>query len=231
MTMNWNEFFDIVKTNLLIFIALFIITRILGKKQLSQLTYFNYVTGITIGSIAANGVNIESNSAYDNYISLACWGIFTLIIAILSMKLPLLKVAFEGEPAVVIKKGKVQKKSLQSLRLTMNDLLMLLRNKNVFNIKDVYYAVLEQNGKLSLLKEESAKQVTKKDVNANISNKTNIATSIIIDGNLIEKNLKEINVEKKWVLEQLKKQGIKNYKSVFYAQIQDDGQLYIDNGE
>lgn len=113
----------------------------------------------------------------------------------------------------------------------MNDLLMLLRNKNVFNIDEVYYVIFEPNGKLSLLKKESAKQVTKKDINANITYNPYISTSIIIEGNLIKENLKELNIKENWVIEQLNKQGIKDYKNVFYAQIQDNGQLHINKGE
>lgn len=231
MTVNWNDFFEIVRVNIFIFIILFIIARILGKKQLSHLTYFNYITGIAIGSIAANGVNIRSTAVYDNYISLICWGIFTIIIAIISLKSSSLQVTFEGKPTIVIKRGIIQKKELQALKLTMNDLLMLLRNKNVFNIDEVYYAIFEPNGKLSLLKKESAKQVTKKDINANITYKPYISTSIIIEGNLIKENLKELNIKENWVIEQLNKQGIKDYKNVFYAQIQDNGQLHVDKGE
>jgi uncharacterized membrane protein YcaP (DUF421 family) len=226
-----EEIIRTIVTNIITFIVLLIIAKIMGKKQLSHLTFFNYITGITIGSIAANGVNIDSNTAYDDYIGLVIWFGLTIIICIISLKSSRMREIFAGEPAIVIKKGKIQKKKLKSLRLSLNDLTMLLREKDVFCISDIDYAILETNGEISILKKEEYNLVTKKDMNIKTTTKPFINTSVIIDGNLIKNNLKELNIKESWLKQELKKQNIKDYKDVLYAEIKDDGTLYVDKGE
>jgi uncharacterized membrane protein YcaP (DUF421 family) len=226
-----EEIIRTIVTNIITFIVLLIIAKIMGKKQLSHLTFFNYITGITIGSIAANGVNIDSNTAYDDYIGLVIWFGLTIIICIISLKSSRMREIFAGETAIVIKKGKIQKKKLKSLRLSLNDLTMLLREKDVFCISDIDYAILETNGEISILKKEEYNLVTKKDMNIKTTTKPFINTSVIIDGNLIKNNLKELNIKESWLKQELKKQNIKDYKDVLYAEIKDDGTLYVDKGE
>ncbi|MFA7688505.1 MAG: DUF421 domain-containing protein [Bacilli bacterium] len=229
--LSGDEILCTITTNIIIFFTLLVVARLMGKKQLSQLTFFNYITGITIGSIAANAVNIDNSTNYDDYIGVIIWFVFTIIISIITLKSSRLRTIFDGEPAIVIKKGKIQDKILKSLRLNLNDLTMLLREKNVFNISDVDYAILETNGKISILKKEGYNLVTKEDMNIKTNTKPFINTSVIIDGNLIKNNLKELNIKEVWLKQELKKQNIKDYKDVLYAEVKNNGTLYVDKEE
>lgn len=153
----------------------------------------------------------------------------TILLGLASLKSRTLRVLFDVQPTIVIKKGKIQRKALNSLKLNLDELLMLIRTKNVFNIKDIDYAILETNGELTILKEESMKQVTKKDMNIKMNKDNYINCAIILDGLLIKENLKESNIDYSWVIKELNKHGINDFKNVFYAEIQDDGKLFIDN--
>jgi uncharacterized membrane protein YcaP (DUF421 family) len=145
------------------FLFIFIITRILGKKHMGQLTFFDYITGIALGSMIADTTNIDKSTSIDNFIAIATWAVLTMIIGFITMKIPGLRAVLDGEPSILIKKGKIQYKELQKIKLNIDDLTMLLRRKDVFSIKEVLYAILEPDGKISILKKESDKNITKKD--------------------------------------------------------------------
>ncbi len=147
------------------FCVLLFLTRILGKKQMGQLTIFTYINGIALGNIAGNMVVDKDISIIDSITGLTVWVLLTIIVEVLSLKSAKARTILDGEPAIVIKKGKIMYDVLTSQRLNIDDLTMLLRTNNVFSIKDVEYAILEPNGQLSVLKKPEIEQVTKKDLN------------------------------------------------------------------
>lgn len=216
----------ITKTTISFAVILFL-TRILGKKQMSHLTFFNYITGITIGSIAANMI-LESNTYFINgIVSLLWWFLLTFLIGFISLKSPKLRIILDGEPTIVIKKGEIIEKSLYSMRLNMDDLSMMLRNKDIFSIKDVDYAILEPDGKLSVLKKQDQQSVTKKDMQIITISPTYFPTELVVDGKLIKRNLQELNLTEKWLNTHLKNSGVNSIKEIFYAELQSDGTIYI----
>lgn len=210
------------------FVILLLFTRILGKSQLSQLTYFNYVTGITIGSIAANTAVDKDIPMLEGLTSLAIWTGAAILVGLWSLKSVKARVVLDGEPTIVIKNGHILEEEMRSLRINMDDLTMLLRNKNVFSTKDVDYAVLEPNGQLSVLLKPPIQTVTKNDLNIASSPVLYMPTEIIVDGSIVEKNLKELGLSHKWVYAQLHKANIQSIQEVFYAEVQSNGTLYID---
>ena len=209
------------------YIFLLILTRMLGKKQVSQLTYFNYVAGITFGSITA-GLFITPNiPVIYGLTSLAVWALFTMLADVITIKSPKAKILMEGEPTIIIKDGKLLENSLRSLRLTIDDVNMLLRNQNIFSVKDVDYAIFEHNGKISVLKKVDQQNITKRDMNI-AGNRLFFPTKLISDGQILHKNLRELNLKPEWLDNQLNNAGINNIEEVFYAEIEEDGSLYID---
>jgi uncharacterized membrane protein YcaP (DUF421 family) len=134
------------------FFLLLIIVRILGNKQVSHLTFFNYVTGIAFGSIAANFILDTRVSILKGVMSLIIWAVLAKLIGYITLKSPKARVLMDGEPSIVIKKGKVMEKSLSKMNINIDDLSMMLRNKDIFAMSDVDYAVFEPDGKLSVLK-------------------------------------------------------------------------------
>ncbi|WP_097027679.1 YetF domain-containing protein [Clostridium peptidivorans] len=209
------------------FVVLLILTRLLGKKQLSQITFFTYITGIALGNIAGDMVVHRDIKLIDGVTGLIVWSILTFIVELISLKSSKARIYLDGEPTIVIKKGIIMQKELAQQRLNMDDLTMLLRLNNVFSIQDVDYAILEPNGELSVLKKPLLESVIKKDMKIKPDNRMYLPTEIIVDGKLVEKNLKELNINDEWVFDQIKKSGINSVKDVFFAELQSDGTLYL----
>lgn len=199
------EFSKIILKTTLTFITLLILTRMLGKKQLSELTFFNYITGVTIGSLAANTIVNTSSQYLNEMIKLIWWILLTIFVTLISLKSSRVRVLLEGEPIMVIKNGKIVEEALKSTKINLDDLSMLLRSKDIFSITEVDYAILESNGELSILKKQE---------NQKTQNRLYMPIEIIIDGNLVYKNLKELNIDKTWIYKELKNQGINSIEEV-----------------
>ena len=135
------NFWEMMLRTTISFIVLLFLARILGKKQLSQLTFFNYITGITIGSIAAEIASQHETPFIDGLVSLIWWSILTLLSSLISLKSSKLRGIIDGDPTIVIKNGELSVQALKTSKLHMDDLLMLLREKSVFSIQDVHYAI------------------------------------------------------------------------------------------
>lgn len=224
---NIDIFQSLLRTTV-IFIVLLTLARMLGKKQMSHLTFFNYVTGITIGSIAANIISIGNKSFINQLIDLIWWCILTSLTGYINLKSGNIRRIIDGQPTIIIKKGKLMKNSLSSTHLNMDDLSMLLRKQNIFSITEVEYAILEPDGNLSVLKKQPHQQITKADMKIPTSTTKYIPSEIIVDGKIISHNLKELNLSEDWLKKQLKQQNITSIDNVFYAEIQSDGTLFID---
>lgn len=217
----------ILKTTLA-FLILLILARLLGKKQMSQITFFNYVTGITIGSLAANIISSNDNSLLDEIIGLTWWCTLTALLAYATLKSEKLRLLVDGQPVILIKNGIFQKESLKTTRISLENLSMMLREQNIFSIQEVDYAILEPNGKLSVLKKQSQLNLTKGDMKIPILNHIYLPYQIIIDSKIVYQNLNKFGLGIEWLEKQLKAQKIDNLDEVFYAEIQSDGSLYID---
>lgn len=228
MTLGNPNIFYLLLRITSIFMVLLILTRILGKNQMSHLTFFNYTTGITIGSIAANMVHETDQPFMDDFISLTWWCVLTFLVGFISLKSGKLRQIIDGQPTILIKKGKIMRDSLKTNRVNMDDLSMLLRKQNIFSITEVEYAILEPNGNLSIMKKPQHQQITKSDMNIYSPSLSHIPSEVIVDGKIIYDNLKELNLNENWLKNELSKQNINSPKDIFYAEIQEDGSLFID---
>lgn len=209
------------------FFTLLIFTRVLGKQEVGQLTFFDYINGITIGSIAANLATDLSATTWGHWVGLTGYAFLTMILQVISMKNRYIGKVLEGEPTVVVKGGKILEDNLKKMRIEIGELMMLLRQRGVFNITDVEFALIEVNGKLSVLPKSQYLPVTPSDLRIP-THKGGIATELIQEGQLITQNLQQKNVTKEWVEEQLKQQGIHQIEDVFYALYLPNGTLYVD---
>jgi uncharacterized membrane protein YcaP (DUF421 family) len=215
---------------LLAFLVLFTLTRIMGRKEISQLTFFNFVSAIAIGTIGGAIVTDSTFSIQNGVLALVGWSILTIAMGLLDIKSKQARKVIEGEPVIIIKKGKIMEEQLRKQRLDIDELRAMLRKKDVFSLEEVEYAIFETDGSLSVMKKELKQPLTKSDMK--VTSQTHsiypIATEIISDGMIINKNLAELKIEEKWLEQQLKEAGIDSISDVFYAEIQPDGKLYID---
>lgn len=212
------------------FFTLLIFARLLGKEQISQLTFFDYVLGITIGSIAASLTTDLSSRAWPHWIGLLCWAGLGYLMELISMKWRYAAKYIEGEPTVIIMNGKILESTLKKMKYRVSDVLLLLRNKDIFDVSEVDVAIIEPNGQLSVLKKPENEPLTAKDMNIK-KQKKGISTEIIYDGILFEENLRQLKKDKEWLMKELKKKGIHRISDVFLATLNKGGTLYIDKYE
>jgi uncharacterized membrane protein YcaP (DUF421 family) len=212
------------------FVTLLVLTRIMGRKEISQPTTFNFVSAISIGTIGASLAINSSISITNGLIALVGWSAFTIIIDLLNLKSQKIRAAIESEPRILVRKGQIMEGELRKVRLDMEALNALLRKKNVFSVSDVDYAIFETDGTLSVMKKEPKQTLTKSDMNMKqtSTNVFPIFTSLISDGAIMQENLKKLNIDKQWLERQLQLLGVDSLSDVFYAEVQKDGSFYID---
>ncbi len=217
---------DVVWKSLMVFLLLVILTRLIGKKLLAQLTFFDFVVGITIGTITGAFVTMTVRGIWV-MISPVLLTVFTVALGFLNLKSLFFRKIFEGEPVVVIQNGKILERNLGKLRYHLDDLEMQLREQKIFDFGQVEFAVLEPHGKLSVLKKSQYQPITPKDLKLSTSYQ-GVASEIIKDGDVIEQNLKQNNLSLEWLYQELRKQNIDKISDVVYAALNTDGTLYID---
>lgn len=225
-----NEGLVVAVRGIISFFTLLIFTRLLGKQQISQLNFFDYALGITIGSIAGSLTTDLSSRAWPHWVGLFTWTVLGFLVEYITLKSRYCSKVIDGEPVIIILNGMILEKALKRSRYRIADIMSLLRNKNIFNVSDVEYAIIEPSGQLSVLKKQEQQTVTKKDLNLPTSSK-GIETELIYDGIIVEENLKNYNLDKKWLFEELSKRGINKAEEVFFAAINKKGELYIDKYE
>lgn len=209
------------------YFTLLLYTRLMGKKQMSQLTFFDYIVGITVGSMAATMTVELENTLLNTLAGLTIWTGYTLLLGFIDLKSVRLRRVVDADPTVVIQNGRVVQHNLARMRYSVDELLMQLRIKDVFDLEQVEFAVLEPNGKLSVLKKSQFQPVTPQDLGLH-TRYQGLYSKLIMDGEVIEDNLEKNQLTRQWLLDQLRKQGIDDPKEVFLALLDTQGELYVD---
>jgi uncharacterized membrane protein YcaP (DUF421 family) len=224
--MNLAEPVDIIVRSFLFIVVLFLITKLVGKKQISQISFFEYVSGITVGSIAAEVITgLETNIFYGT-ISILIFGLTTLFVDFTNLKSKKFRDFVEGRGAVLIKDGKIQEEVMKKERYSIDELATLLRKQNVFRVADVEFAVLEPSGDLSVLLKKENRPLTPKDLNLFVANEKEPQT-VIMDGKILNEPLAASGKNRAWLFIELDKLGV-TLDNVFFAQIDSYGELTVD---
>lgn len=221
-----SDFLNICFRTILILIILFFITKMMGKKQISELNFFDYVVGITIGSIAADiSLDIEKNMIA-GIAALFIYGFISYIISFISIKSIWARRFIIGVPTVLVEKGKIIESGLKKSKIDVNDLLMEARENGYFNLDEIDYALMEVNGNISFLPKEKEKPVTKRDMKIKCSNE-GLTVNAIIDSKYMANNMKAINKDKEWLDHELKVNGYDNYDNILLATIDNNYKVTI----
>ena len=206
--------------------VLFAITKLIGKKQISELSFFEYVSGITIGSIAGEIIMGLDNHWASGILSILIFGLVTLFADILSLKSKSFRDFFEGKGTIFIKDGKILEDNLKKERYSIDDLSSLLRQKNVFKAADVEFAVLEPRGDLSIMLKKENQPLTAKDLQLNLPQEKEPQT-VIMDGKILNDPLAESGKTRKWLDMEIEKLGL-TIDNIFLGQIDSYGELSVD---
>ena len=221
-----EELFKVLWKSTVVFIMLILLSRIIGKKLLSQLSFFDFVIAIVMGTVAGTFITTEVQGLWV-LLSPIILTALTLGAGFLTIKSLVARKILEGEPVVVIHNGKILEKNMFKLRYSLDDLEMQLREKGIFNITEVEFAVLEPHGQFSVLKKSQYLPVTMKDI-SKPTQYQGMAIEIIKDGDILYQNLDQNNLDINWLIAELNKKDINNPVDVFYASLQTDGTLYTD---
>lgn len=221
-----DQIIQVMWRSALVFAVLVILSRAMGKKLLSQITFHDFVVAITVGTISGAFV-VETVNGLWILASPVILTVCTIILGFVNFKSITMRKLTEGEPVIVIKNGKILEKNLKKLRYSLNHLESQLRDKNIFDIGQVEFAILEPHGHLSVLKKTQHLPLTPE--NMKIGTKyQGLSTEIIVDGKVMEKNLKNNKLSFAWLYQQLRKHNINKLSDVVYATLNTDGALYID---
>ena len=205
---DFNGIIEVAIRCFISLVALFLITKLLGKKQVSQLSLFDYVIGISIGNFAAEiSVSLDEPFMY-GIVSILIFGLVAYLVSIITMKSIKLRRFIIGVPTPIIQEGKILEKNLKKVKLDINDLLEECRINGYFDIVEIEYALLEANGQVSILPKGEYQQPKIKDLKLK-SQTQGLLANVIIDGNIMDANLKTYNKDSEWLLKELKVKGYK----------------------
>ncbi|MDZ5713410.1 DUF421 domain-containing protein [Jeotgalibacillus haloalkalitolerans] len=221
-----SDWLMVIVRGLLMVMVLFVCTKLLGKKQISQLSFFEYVTGITIGSIGAEVITGLDRQFLHGVLGIVSFISIPLIIDYISLKSKKVRDLVEGEGTVFIQQGKIIEKNLKKERYSTDELMELLRRKDVFSISDVNFAILEASGELNVMLKKAKMPVVQEDIKEKFQD-GKPPESIIMDGKPVEKALQSIGRDVNWLREQMERKGV-SVADVFLAQINTDGTIFMD---
>lgn len=221
-----QEWLEVLLRTLCAAVVLFLLTKLLGKRQVSQLSFFEYLTGITIGSIAASlSLDLEANW-YLGLIALAVWVAFSLLIELLQIKSKRIRDFIDFKATTVIKEGKVLEGNLKKERLTSDELMEQLRKKSVFDLADVEFAIMESSGEINVILVSEKQPLTPKHLGLQPGS-IKEPHEVIMDGEVMEEPLRLSGKSAAWLKRELNKNNVKQ-EEVYLAQVDSSGQLTLD---
>lgn len=207
-------------------VILFLLTKLMGNREISQLTMFDYIVGITIGSIAAEMSTSLENNFIEPVVAMLIYGIVSFSISFFTCKSLNMRRFFTGRAKILLDNGKLYRKNFKSAKLDLNEFLMECRINGYFNLSDIQTAILEPNGRISFLPKSLKRPATPEDLNLSPS-KENIVYNIILDGVLLKENLEKSGNNINWLENNLKKQGISDIKKIFLATCDNQNNLSV----
>ena len=219
-----NPVWHVVLSSTISFLYLFLVTKIMGKKQIAQLSFLDYVIGISLGSIAAEMSTDAERPLYHFLIAMAIYLVLDITLTLIARKGTILKKIIRGRPLILIEEGKINYRNLMQSKLDINDLLSLCRSKGYFDLRDVAYCIFETSGEVSVLPAPGA--VVAKSTELGVTPPfPSLSKDVIEDGKLVEQALSQIGKDSVWLLERLGLESAEKIKKIalatYYAETDD----------
>ena len=223
---------DVIKvvwTALLSATALFAIAKVMGHKQMAQMDFFDYITGITIGSIAAE-LATELEEPWKPLIAMGVYGVVEVCLSGITRKFPKMRKYVNGTPTILMNNGTLYRQNMKKAKLELSEFMMMCRQEGYFNLDDIQTAIFEYNGRLTVLPVSDKRPVNPKDLNISPETET-ICTEVIMDGRILEENLSRMGLNTKWLQKQIEEQGYKEAKEIFLGVCDDKQKVTLYAGE
>lgn len=221
------EHIEVIVRSIISFSLLLTGTRILGKQTISQMTMFDFVASISLGAISANLAFNTTVKIHHIIIAFAMYVAIIYLIAIISLKSRKGRKFLAGDPTVVMQNGKVLEGNMNKMRYTLDYLNQQLREKDVFNIEEVLFAIVETNGSLTVLKKPQFRNVTRQDLAITVMPEQKLPIELIMDGEIMKDNLEQNDLPLSWLESELKKRNL-TIQEVVYGVRAANGNLYVD---
>ena len=202
------DFFRVFITAPISLTVLFLLAKLMGNKQMSELNMFDYINGITIGSIAAELATGEFTDIYDGVMAMVIYSLIAIMLTFLSQKSLLLRRFITGKSIIIYDNGKFYNKNLSTAKIDINEILVMCRSKGYFNFDEIQTVILESNGQLLILPKDKNRPLTPDDMKITVL-QSGVEAVVIQDGKVLERNLKATGNNIEWLKKELKKQNIK----------------------
>jgi len=221
------SFWAFIVRVVVLYVFVMIALRVMGKREIGQLSVFDFVVSVMLAELSTLPMEDTAVPLYRSLIAISLLVVLQLLVAIIQLKSHRFRHWVDGEPSVLIRNGQIQDKEMKRMRYTMHDLLTQLREKGVANVADVEFAILETSGKLSVLPRAESRPLTPQDIGHSALS-TSLPLPLIIDGTPVQKTLDTLHQSVTWLEQEVSKRGYHTIADVFYATIDDKGQIYID---
>lgn len=221
-----NSYFAMFTDLIFGFIALFVLTKVLGKTQISQITAFDFISALVLGELIGNALFDEKTGIPEIAFVVFVWGALMYVTEFITQRFKRTRSLLEGNPSIVIYNGELIRDTMKKNKLDVNQLQHMLRAKDIFSMEEIQHAILEANGTISVLKKSDYQTLSRKDMKL-ASKPVYLPISLVNDGEILYDNLREKNLTEEWLLEELKKQDYHDIKEIFHVEYQKDKDLLI----
>lgn len=219
------DILKVVLTTLLSAASLFVIAKVIGHKQISQLDVYDYINGITLGSIAAE-LATELEEPLKPFVAMIVYGLVAFLLSVIASKFQRSRKFLNGSPTIIMSDGKIYRKNMKKAKLELSEFMVMCRQEGYFNLNDIHTAVFEYNGKLTILPKSEKRPLNPSDVGL-APEEENISTELIMDGRILEANLKRMGLDLTWLKKQLSSEGVGSAKDVFLAVCDSNNKLTV----
>lgn len=219
------ELLQTALTSLCSIVALFILAELMGHRQISQLTVFDYITGITIGSIAAEFAT-ELEEPIKPLIAMTIYGFVTLALNVAINHSVRLRRKVNGNPILILQNGKLMRENMKKAKLDVGEFLVCCRQAGYFDLDQLHTAIYEYNGRMSFLPKEKDRPTTPSDLGV-LARQTPVFYQVIADGQVLADTLHHLGKDEQWLTLQLQGKGFDNAREVFLALCAPDGTLRL----
>ncbi len=206
--------------------GLLLLTKVMGRASMSEATPFDFISMIVVGDFVSDAIYDPQTHIFKVLFAIFFWGILIYMIDLITLKVHQTRAFFESQPVIVIRNGLIDREALKKNKVDMNHLQMLLRDREVFSIREISFAVLEPNGKISVIRRPEYEKVNRGDLKLSMRT-VSVPITLISDGVIIKKNLKESGKTEEWLKSELSKRSIDNSRRVMLAEWRDEDGLYV----
>lgn len=223
---------DILKVVLTAFLSagtLFLIAKIMGHKQMAQLDFFDYINGITIGSIAAE-LATELESPLKPLIAMLVYGSISVSLSVITRKFPRTRKYINGTPTVIMNGGKIYRKNMKKAKLDLSEFMVMCRQEGYFDLTEIQTAIFEYNGRLTILPVSEKRSIEPADMNLTVS-PASLFTEVIMDGKILGENLERMGLDEIWLQKRIKEQGYKKMTEIYLGICDNNKNLVLFKGE